>query len=49
MRKGSTPVRRSSPTRRSDAAHASHATQGWVKIVAEDSTGRFLGVHAAGE
>ena len=30
-------------------AHASHATQGWVKIVAEDSTGRILGVHAAGE
>jgi dihydrolipoamide dehydrogenase len=30
-------------------AHASHATQGWVKIVADDSTGRLLGVHAAGE
>lgn len=30
-------------------AHASHATQGWVKIVAEEPSGRILGVHAAGE
>ena len=30
-------------------AHASHATQGWVKIVADDATGALLGVHAAGE
>ena len=30
-------------------AHASHATQGWVKIVADDTTGLLLGVHAAGE
>jgi dihydrolipoamide dehydrogenase len=30
-------------------AHASHATQGWVKIVAEDPSGAILGVHAAGE
>jgi dihydrolipoamide dehydrogenase len=30
-------------------AHSSHATQGWVKIVAEDPSGRILGVHAAGE
>ncbi|MGA9838949.1 MAG: dihydrolipoyl dehydrogenase [Thermoplasmata archaeon] len=30
-------------------AHASHATQGWVKIVADDATGQLLGVHAAGE
>lgn len=29
-------------------AHANHATQGWVKIVGDDSTGRLLGVHAAG-
>ncbi len=30
-------------------AHASHATQGWVKIVADEATGLVLGVHAAGE
>jgi dihydrolipoamide dehydrogenase len=30
-------------------AHASHATRGWVKIVADDTTGLLLGVHAAGE
>jgi len=30
-------------------AHASHATQGWVKIVGDDRTGAVLGVHAAGE
>jgi dihydrolipoamide dehydrogenase len=30
-------------------AHASHATQGWVKIVAEEPGGAILGVHAAGE
>ncbi len=30
-------------------AHASHATQGWVKVVADDATGLLLGVHAAGE
>jgi dihydrolipoamide dehydrogenase len=30
-------------------AHASHATQGWVKIVAEGSNGLILGVHGAGE
>ena len=30
-------------------AHASHATQGWVKIVGDDATGLLLGVHAAGE
>ncbi len=30
-------------------AQASHATQGWVKIVADDQTGAVLGVHAAGE
>lgn len=30
-------------------AHASHATQGWVKLVGDDATGRLLGVHAAGE
>jgi dihydrolipoamide dehydrogenase len=30
-------------------AHASHATQGWVKVVADDKTGLLLGVHAAGE
>ena len=30
-------------------AHASHATQGWVKVVGEDAHGLLLGVHAAGE
>ena len=30
-------------------AHASHATQGWVKIVGDEATGLLLGVHAAGE
>ena len=30
-------------------AHANHATQGWVKIVGEESTGLVLGLHAAGE
>jgi len=30
-------------------AHASHATQGWVKVVGDDATGLLLGVHAAGE
>jgi dihydrolipoamide dehydrogenase len=30
-------------------AHASHATGGWLKVVAEDGSGRLLGVHAAGE
>ncbi len=30
-------------------AHANHATQGWVKIVADEVTGLVLGVHAAGE
>jgi dihydrolipoamide dehydrogenase len=30
-------------------AHASHATQGWVKLVADDASGRVLGVHSAGE
>jgi dihydrolipoamide dehydrogenase len=30
-------------------AHASHSTQGWVKVVADDKTGALLGVHAAGE
>ena len=30
-------------------AHASHATDGWVKVVGDDATGRLLGVHAAGE
>jgi dihydrolipoamide dehydrogenase len=30
-------------------AHASHATQGWLKIVGEDASGRILGVHCAGE
>jgi len=30
-------------------AHASHATQGWLKIVGDDSSGLLLGVHAAGE
>ena len=29
-------------------AHASHAVQGWVKIVGDDTTGRLLGVHSAG-
>jgi dihydrolipoyl dehydrogenase len=29
-------------------AHANHATQGWVKVVGDDPTGRLLGVHAAG-
>jgi dihydrolipoamide dehydrogenase len=30
-------------------AHASHATQGWLKIVGDDRSGQLLGVHAAGE
>jgi dihydrolipoamide dehydrogenase len=30
-------------------AHASHATQGWVKLVGDDASGLVLGVHAAGE
>jgi dihydrolipoamide dehydrogenase len=30
-------------------AHASHATQGWVKVVGDDKSGTLLGVHAAGE
>ncbi len=30
-------------------AHASHATEGWLKIVGDEATGRLLGVHAAGE
>jgi dihydrolipoamide dehydrogenase len=30
-------------------AHAAHATAGWVKIVAEEGTERFLGMHAVGE
>jgi dihydrolipoamide dehydrogenase len=30
-------------------AHASHATEGWVKVVGDEATGRLLGVHAAGE
>jgi len=30
-------------------AHASHATQGWLKLVGDDATGLLLGVHAAGE
>ena len=30
-------------------AHASHATQGWVKVVGDEATGLLLGVHAAGE
>ncbi len=30
-------------------AHASHATQGWVKLVGDDATGAVLGVQAAGE
>ena len=29
-------------------AHASHALQGWVKVVGDDKTGLLLGVHAAG-
>jgi dihydrolipoamide dehydrogenase len=30
-------------------AHANHATNGWVKVVGDDASGRLLGVHAAGE
>lgn len=30
-------------------AHASQATQGWLKIVGDDATGLLLGVHSAGE
>ncbi len=30
-------------------AHASHATEGWVKLVGDESNGQLLGVHAAGE
>jgi len=29
-------------------AHASHALQGWVKVVGDDKSGLLLGVHAAG-
>jgi dihydrolipoamide dehydrogenase len=29
-------------------AHASHATGGWAKIVADETSGRLLGFHAAG-
>ena len=29
-------------------AHASHATGGWVKVVAEEASGRLVGVHAVG-
>ena len=29
-------------------AHASHATQGWLKVVGDDATGLLLGVHAGG-
>lgn len=29
-------------------AHANHATQGWVKVVGDDTSGLLLGVHAAG-
>jgi dihydrolipoamide dehydrogenase len=29
-------------------AHANHATNGWLKLVGETSTGRLLGVHGAG-
>jgi dihydrolipoamide dehydrogenase len=30
-------------------AHAAHATGGWVKIVADSTSGLLLGVHSAGE
>ena len=30
-------------------AHASHSTQGWVKVVGDVTSGRLLGVHIAGE
>jgi dihydrolipoamide dehydrogenase len=30
-------------------AHASHALDGWVKIVGDDASGLLLGAHAAGE
>jgi dihydrolipoamide dehydrogenase len=30
-------------------AHANHATQGWLKLVADDTSGLLLGVHGAGE
>ncbi|MCI4360127.1 MAG: dihydrolipoyl dehydrogenase [Thermoplasmata archaeon] len=30
-------------------AHANHATQGWLKVVADDASGLLLGVHGAGE
>lgn len=30
-------------------AHAAHATNGWLKIVADEASGQLLGVHAAGE
>ncbi len=30
-------------------AHASHATGGWVKVVADEPSSRLLGVHAVGE
>jgi dihydrolipoamide dehydrogenase len=30
-------------------AHANHATTGWLKLVGDDASGRFLGLHAAGE
>ncbi len=29
-------------------AHANHATDGWLKVVGDDSTGAFLGGHTAG-
>ncbi|HTT16384.1 MAG TPA: dihydrolipoyl dehydrogenase [Thermoplasmata archaeon] len=29
-------------------AHASHATGGWLKLVGDEASGRFLGMHAAG-
>jgi len=29
-------------------AHANHALQGWVKVVGDETSGRLLGVHAAG-
>jgi dihydrolipoamide dehydrogenase len=30
-------------------AHASHATGGWAKVVGDDTSGQFLGLHVAGE
>ncbi len=29
-------------------AHAAHATDGWVKLVGDDATGRLLGLHGVG-